>query len=788
MRMKSHWLWFGVSMALAAGGAQADGDRDYDFKLPWQQGKTFERIATFPVYVNNADAADGTVAEIVAASKNGKTLVYTDAELGVIGFLDITYPHTPIAAGTFDVGGSPTSVAVLGNRYVLAAVDTSDSFVAPSGYLKVFDLGTRAELATIDLGGQPDSIAISGDEKYAAIILENQRDEDIDVDGEEGGLPQLPSGELAILDLAGAPPSWTLRTADLTGLSDYAPTDAEAEFADINERNEAVVSLQENNHIVVVDLKTGVVVDDFPAGSVNLVGIDAEEDALIELADSLDDVPREPDAVAWITGGADRRKSWDRGRWYDRDVRNLIATANEGDLFGGSRGFSIFDRDGSVLYDSGASFEELAVRHGHYNEDRSENKGSEPEAIEYGRFDSVDYLFVGSERGSFVAVYELRNGRPRFAQLLPAPLGPEGLLAIPERGLLVVSGEVDSVVEDDEPFGVRSTIMIYKLKGGMPSYPQIVSADEAGKPIGWSALSGMAALPNDPARMLAVWDSFYSEGKIFTIDASKRPAVITDAVTIRGGSGNFDNEGIAIAPDGTYWLASEGNAASRRNRLLQTDTLGSVIGEIGLPAEIEACRAASTSRGTLGSGFEGVAVVPKRGGYVLAVAQQRGWNYTTPECEAFDDNPASDENRAEPGYSRIWLYDPSTGEWDHVAYEIEPLPQNASWVGLSEITRVGTSVIVIERDNRTGDFGELKTLVKFTLGEVADGVVSRAEKSVYDLLPAMLSTNGWITDKPEGVAVTHHGEVYVVTDNDGVDGWSGETSFLRLGNQWKLFR
>jgi hypothetical protein len=67
-------------------------------------------------------------------------------------------------------------------------------------------------------------------------------------------------------------------------------------------------------------------------------------------------------------------------------------------------------------------------------------------------------------------------------------------------------------------------------------------------------------------------------------------------------------------------------------------------------------------------------------------------------------------------------------------------------------------------------------------------VVSRGEKSVFDLVPAMLSTNGWITDKPEGVAVSRNGDVYVVTDNDGVDGWSGETSFLRLGNQWKLFR
>ena len=116
-------------------------------------------------------------------------------------------------------------------------------------------------------------------------------------------------------------------------------------------------------------------------------------------------------------------------------------------MFGGSRGFSLFTPGGRLVYDSGNEFEHLAVRHGHYPEDRSENKGSEPEAIEFGVYDNnSEFLFVGSERGSFVAVYELRGFRaPRFKQFLPGPLGPEGLLAIPQRDLLVVSGEVESI-------------------------------------------------------------------------------------------------------------------------------------------------------------------------------------------------------------------------------------------------------------------------------------------------------------------------------------------------------
>jgi hypothetical protein len=44
---------------------------------------------------------------------------------------------------------------------------------------------------------------------------------------------------------------------DLTELSVYAFTDPEPEFVDINARNQAVVTLQENNHVVVVNLRKG---------------------------------------------------------------------------------------------------------------------------------------------------------------------------------------------------------------------------------------------------------------------------------------------------------------------------------------------------------------------------------------------------------------------------------------------------------------------------------------------------------------------------------------------------
>ena len=568
---------------------------------------------------------------------------------------------------------------VLGNRYALVAVDTtSGDFANPGGYLLVVDISNPAApvpVANIDLHGQPDSLKISHDQRFAAIAIENQRNEDLCVGGTEDGteadedecedgggalgvIPQAPAGFLAVVRLSGRPSAWAPQVVDLTGLALYASEDPEPEFVSINQRNQAVVTLQENNHIVVVDLETLAVINHVPAGAVTLNGVDTEEDGLIS-TDTIQNVLREPDAVTWLPGpqGTER-----------------IATANEGDLFGGSRGFSIFRQNGTVAFDSGTSFEELAVRHGHYPEGRSDAKGTEPEAILYARFGSDDYLFVGSERGSFIAVYTIdSDGQPKFQQLLPAPLEPEGLLAIPNKNLLIASGEADL-----EGFAVRSTLMIYELKKGEPSYPQILSDDDdEGSPIPWSALSGMVAVPGQPNTLLAVWDAAFSTSNILRIDVSEKPARITGSFTIKPGligTGSYDPEGIAIAPDDTIWVASEGNATdSVPNRLLKLDQNGNVLAEFGLPAAVVACRAATIGtvpRRTLGSGFEGVTVLPGTNGqYRLAVAQQRGWNYTTASCEDLDDDAGGVNALGEPNRTRIWIFDPFVpfaNAWSHI--------------------------------------------------------------------------------------------------------------------------
>ena len=355
----------------------------------------------------------------------------------------------------------------------------------------MISLTNRSIVTRIDLGGQPDSIAVTphgargGD--YTAIAIENERDEDVD----DGQIPQLPGGYVVALDLTGQPIRWVAErialTPSLTAVDGvHAPKDPEPEYVSINNRNQAVVTLQENNAIAVIDLPTRRVLRAFTAGTVDLAGVDTVEDSTIDPTGSLTRLPREPDGIAWIGDG-------------------LVGTANEGDLAGGTRGWSVFDtRTGQVVWDAGNTLEREAIRVGLYPESRSENKGTEPENITVSVIDGRRYAFVGAERGNFVAVYDLTNPRaPRLTQILPVTNGPEGLLAIPAKGLLVVSSETD--VPEDK---LRSTISLFRLTRGAPAFPSVESVSPGGIPIGWGALSALAADPRRPDRLWTVSDSY----------------------------------------------------------------------------------------------------------------------------------------------------------------------------------------------------------------------------------------------------------------------------------------
>nr|BFE75693.1 hypothetical protein GCM10020092_089940 [Actinoplanes digitatis] len=444
------------------------------------------------------------------------------------------------------MGGEPTSVAHLGGL-LLAAVNTSASFTEPSGKLVVIDARTRAIRRSLDLGGQPDSVAVAPSGRYIAVAIENERDEDV----ADGAIPQAPYGYLAVVDTR----TWTVGRVDLTGLAEVAPGDPEPEYVSVNSRDEAIVSLQENNHLAIVSLAKRTVIRHFGAGTVTVPGVDTEDDDRISLTGTIT-AKREPDGVAWLTD-------------------DLFATANEGDYEGGSRGWTIFDRRGRVVWDAGNSLEHLAVAHGLYPDKRSDAKGIEPENVAFGRFDGVPYVFVNAERGNFTAVYDVsRPWAPKFRQLLPTTNGPEGVVAVPSRNLIVVSSE-----EENPDAGIRGTVQIYGLGRSAGVFPSLVSRDD----IAWGTLSGLSAVPGRPDRLVAVTDSAYSPTRLLTIDTAARPAAITAELTLtrNGTPVGYDAEGVAALASGGYWLAVEGSAG-KPNLLVRTDGRGAVQQEIPL--------------------------------------------------------------------------------------------------------------------------------------------------------------------------------------------------------------
>ncbi len=715
--MTTRLLGMTSALALCAGAASAD--------------MTFNRIASFPTPLNMAEGEDisrETSAEIITVTGDGMTLVYSDSPLGVIGLIDIADPANPQPMGNIALDGEPTAVSALGDT-VFVGINTSSSYTEPSGHLLHIDLATGEAVADCDLGGQPDSTAVAPDGSFVTVAIENERDEDAG----DGRVPQMPAGYVAIVPLEdGMMNCDGLIKADITGLAGIAAEDPEPEFVDVSPAGEIAVTLQENNHIVVLNAR-GEVVSHFPAGTVTLENVDTEEEGALTFDGMLPDVPREPDALQWI----------------DADH---FAVANEGDMDGGSRGFTVFRKDGTIVYESGLAFENAVIETGHYPEERSGNKGAEPEGMEFGVFDGTPTLFLLSERGSVVGVYDMTDpANPVLKQLLPSGIGPEGAVAIPSRNLFATANEADLGPDG----GVRAHVMLYELGDGPAVYPHLTSAGLRvdGRPVGWVANSGMVA--DDEGLVWFVNDSFLGmQPSIYKVDVSETPARIVDVIRVtREGqpAQKLDLEGITLDGDGGFWLASEG----RTDRLIphaiyRVDAGGNIVEEIGVPKELM-----NVERRF---GFEGITKV----GDTLWMAVQREW----------DDDPTN--------HVKLVSYNLETGEWGAVHYpKAEPA---TGWVGLSEIVAHGDWVYVIERDNQIGDNAVTKKVYRIPAAEMVPvplggdlPVVTKEE--VRDLLPDLKSTGGYVLDKVEGLAILPDGTVWVSTDNDGVDDHSGETMF-----------
>lgn len=132
----------------------------------------------------------------------------------------------------------------------------------------------------------------------------------------------------------------------------------------------------------------------------------------------------------------------------------------------GARSMSILGPLGSVRFDTGLELEVLTAGLSPltFNADstpvteldnRSDNKGPEPEGVDIGEVGGRSYAFLAAERQGGLFAYELAGAGADFAAYAntrPADLGPEGVRFIPRRdsptgrALLLVTHEISGTV------------------------------------------------------------------------------------------------------------------------------------------------------------------------------------------------------------------------------------------------------------------------------------------------------------------------------------------------------
>lgn len=508
------------------------------FALP----STIESIDKIGGFETGTEAA----AEIVAYDPGTKRAFVVNGALGSVDVLDISDPTTPVKINTIDVsaiGASANSVAV---KNGLVAVAVQANVKTDNGSVAFFDTDGNL-LKTVGVGALPDMLTFTPDGTKVLVANEGEPNHyglgpgEVLPPGESIDASVDPEGSVSIIDLSGGVNNATAQTAGFgafigqedslrsQGIRIYGPNanaaqDFEPEFVAVTpDGTKALVGLQENNAVAVVDLATATVTNVIPLGFKNhglsgngLDASDRDDDINIDTYDNLFGM-YQPDGLATfehagktylITANEGdardyffefddpsdpgetievisfREESRMRALGLDaldpaafpdgenlRDnavLGRLTITTTLGDTDGdtdfdelyvlGGRSFSIFEFTGAGLelkYDSGEEFERTiekllpdffnATNDENEFDNRSDNKGPEPEDVELASIGGRLYALIGLERIGGFMVYDITDPlAPFFFSYVtsrdfsngvdgdPAgDLGPEGLLFIP---------------------------------------------------------------------------------------------------------------------------------------------------------------------------------------------------------------------------------------------------------------------------------------------------------------------------------------------------------------------
>lgn len=415
---------------------------------------------------------DEGAAEIVSFDEMSGRLFFTNANANTVGVLNIDDPANPTLINTIDLssyGAGVNSVAAF-NGVIAVAVE-ADPKTDP-GKVVFFDAdGTY--LNDVTVGALPDMVTFTPSGAQVLVANEGEPNDDYSID---------PEGSVSVINLSSGVANATVTNITFESLNPqiddlraqgiriFGPgatvaQDLEPEYIALPNDFVAIVSCQENNAFVVIDLFTNTLFTIAPMGykdhSLMGNGFDASnESATIDISPRPTLGMYMPDAIKTVNiGGVDYLLTANEGdsRDYDtyseearvRDVtldptvypnaaelqqdenlgRLLMTTANgdtdgDGDYdqifsFGG-RSFSIVNLNtGAIVFDSGDGFEQHIATYNplHFNasndnttlKNRSDDKGPEPEAIEVVERDGQYYALIGMERVGGIFVYNITD-------------------------------------------------------------------------------------------------------------------------------------------------------------------------------------------------------------------------------------------------------------------------------------------------------------------------------------------------------------------------------------------
>jgi len=486
-----------------------------------------------------------SAAEISAFDPASKRIFFVNADSGSVTMLDAADPSNPTLIGEIDfqakfgsatVNASPNSVAIANGLVAVAVAlteTTPDDMKIPLRGLVAYYNTDGSFITDTMVGFGPDNLVFTPDGSRLVVANEGEPNSDYSID---------PEGSVSVIDVRKHPRfGWQFRVREadfrkfnktelvaagvrIFGPGASAAQDLEPEYCTIsNDSRTAYVTLQENNAIAVVDLKSAKVRSVQPLGRINHAiesALDASDrDGAINienwpvygmfLPDSLTSYEVNGETYL-VTANEGDARDYD-GFSEETRLRNLpldpdafpnasilrdnaalgrlTVTTADGDIDGdglyeeihvfGTRSFTIWkvEKKGGLsrVYDSGADFEKITASllpadfNSNNNENgtfdnRSDNKGPEPEGVAVGEVDGRMLAFIGLERIGGVMVYDISDPEnPGFVQYInprdftvPAAeagdLGPEGLEFVPAakspngKPLLIVANEVSGNV------------------------------------------------------------------------------------------------------------------------------------------------------------------------------------------------------------------------------------------------------------------------------------------------------------------------------------------------------